>query len=91
MKMSKNVFWVVAELPQRLKSTFLKFFLTPLAPSRPLRSKFFPKTLILAFEANSALSRENETEIVKITHSAVCTEEDEDDPYFDSSAYFFFL
>ena len=29
----------------------------------------FPKTLILAFEANSALSRENETQIVKITHS----------------------
>ena len=27
------------------------------------------KTLILAFEANSALSRENETKIVKITHS----------------------
>ena len=39
---------------------------------------------------SKALSRENETEIVKITHSAVCTEEDEDDPYFDSSAYFFF-
>ena len=28
------------------------------------------KTLILAFEANSALPRENETKIVKITHSA---------------------
>ena len=28
------------------------------------------KTLILAFEANSALSHENETKIVKITHSA---------------------
>ena len=27
--------------------------------------------LILAFEANSALSRKNETKIVKITHSAV--------------------
>ena len=27
--------------------------------------------LILSFEANSALSRENETKIVKITHSAV--------------------
>ena len=26
--------------------------------------------LILAFEANSALSRENDTKIVKITHSA---------------------
>ena len=29
----------------------------------------FKKTLSLAFEANSALSRENETKIVKITHS----------------------
>ena len=35
----------------------------------PLCSKIFQKTLILAFEANSALSRENETKIVKITHS----------------------
>ena len=33
-------------------------------------SKKFQTTLILAFEANSALSRENETKIVKITHSA---------------------
>ena len=32
-----------------------------------LRSKFFQKTL--TFEANIALSRENETKIVKITHS----------------------
>ena len=48
----------------------MKFFLTPLAPSGPLRSKKFQKTLILAFEANSALSYENETKIVKITHSA---------------------
>ena len=30
----------------------------------------FSKMLILTFEANSALSRENETKIVKITHSA---------------------
>ena len=37
----------------------------------PLHSKKFQKTLILAFEANSALSRKNETKIVKITHSAV--------------------
>ena len=29
----------------------------------------FQKPLILAFEANSALSRENETKIVKITQS----------------------
>ena len=72
--MSKNVFWVVAGLPQRLKSTFLEIFLTPLAPSELLRSKKFQTTLILAFEANSALSQENETKIVKITHSAVCME-----------------
>ena len=31
--------------------------------------KKFQTTLILAFDANSALSRENETKIVKITHS----------------------
>ena len=30
---------------------------------------------ILAFEANSALSRENETKIVKITHSESAEEE----------------
>ena len=46
LKMSKNVFWVVAWLTERLKST-----------------------LFLAFEANRALSSENETKIVKITHS----------------------
>ena len=69
--MSKNVFCVATRLPQRLKPTFFeKKILTPLAPLGPLRSKIFQKTLILAFEANSALSRENETKIVKITHSA---------------------
>ena len=31
----------------------------------------FPKTLILAFEANIALSCENETKIVKITYSVL--------------------
>ena len=54
-------------LPQRLKSAcfeknFLYFGASPF--------KKFQKTLILAFEANSALSSENETKIVKITHSA---------------------
>ena len=48
---------------------FGKNFFTPLAPSGPLRSKKYKKLLILAFEANSALSHENETKIVKITHS----------------------
>ena len=66
--MSKNVLWVVARLPQRLKLTLFEIFLTPLAPSGPLHSKKF-QTLILAFDANSALSCENETKIVKITHS----------------------
>merc|ERR1712150_3563 len=36
----------------------------------PLHSKKFQKTLILVFEANSALSCENETKILKIAHSA---------------------
>ena len=39
--------------------------------SGPLRSKNFQKALILALEANSELSSENETKIVKITHSAL--------------------
>ena len=35
-----------------------------------VKKKFQTTTLILAFEANSALSHENENKIVKITHSA---------------------
>ena len=74
LKMSKNGFWVVARLPQRLKSTFLEIFSSlrrwPLLGAAPFKK--FQKTLILAFEANSALSRKNETKIVKITHSAHC-------------------
>ena len=46
------------------------FFLTPLTLLGPLRSKKFQTTLILAFEANSALSHENDTKIVKITQRA---------------------
>ena len=68
-----NIFW------KAKINVFWNFFFTPLAPSGPLHSeKFqktlilaFQKTLILAFEANSALSRENETKIVKITHSVL--------------------
>ena len=69
---------VVARLPQRLKSTFferlkLTFFEIYSSLRWPLQDrsvrKIFQKTLILAFEASSALSRENETKIVKITHS----------------------
>ena len=51
--------WVVARLPQRLKSTFLKFFLHSRSCSGLLHSKKFQKTLILAFEANSILSCQN--------------------------------
>ena len=69
--MSKNVFWVVAPLPQRLKSMFFEIFSHFASLFGPLLgSKFFQKTLILALDANSALSCENETKIVKITHSA---------------------
>ena len=39
-------------------------------PQSQRSEKIFQKTLILAFEANSALSHENKTKIVKITHSA---------------------
>ena len=61
---------VVARLPQRLKSTLFEIFSHSGYPSGTLRSKKFQTTLILAFEANSALSHKNETKIVKITHSA---------------------
>ena len=40
-----------------------------LSRATPSVRNFFKKTSILAFEANSALSRENETKIVKITYS----------------------
>ena len=58
---------------------FWNFFFTPLAPSGPLRSKKFQKTLILAFEANSAttwthiMEKKSETKIKKITHSDTLT------------------
>ena len=54
---------------------FKKKFFTSIAPSEPLRSKKFQKALILDFEANIAMSHENETKIVKIKHSAHCIEE----------------
>ena len=69
LKMSKNVFWVVARLPQRLKSTLFEIFSHSTDPFWAALLKKFQTTLILAFEANSALSRKNETKIVKITHS----------------------
>ena len=62
---------VVAQLPQRQKSTLFEIFSHSRYPSGTLHSKKFQTMLILAFEANSALSRKNETKIVKITHSAV--------------------
>ena len=63
---------VVARLPQRLKSTLFEIFSTLWVPfGHPPFEKITNNALILAFEANSALSRGNETKIVKITHSAV--------------------
>ena len=38
------------------------------------RVRKISKLLILAFEANSALPRDNETKIVKITHSATVSQ-----------------
>ena len=61
--------WVVAWLLLWLNSTFFwKKFLHSGSPSRTIHSKKFQTMLILAFEANGA-SCENETKIVKITHS----------------------
>ena len=51
LKMSKNVFCVVARLSQRLKSMLFESFSHSDDPFRPLRSKKFQTTLILAFEA----------------------------------------
>ena len=65
---------MVVWLPQRLKSTFFETFSSLRwllqSAAAALCSKKFQKTLILAFEAKSALSCVNETKIVKITHSA---------------------
>ena len=78
--MSNNVFWVVARLPQRLNLMFFEIFTS-------LRWNKFKKTLILAFEANSALSRENETKIVKITHSGISKTRNPSFGYTDPSLY----
>ena len=48
----------------------MKKFLNEVPEGASGVKKKFQKMLILAFEANSALSCENETKIVKITHSA---------------------
>ena len=46
--------WVVARLPQRLKSTFFeKNFFTPGPLWEPSAQKYFKNTLILAFDALS--------------------------------------
>ena len=58
--------WVVARLPKRLEvSMFFFKKISLLAPSGPLHSKKIQKTLILAFEANSALILSNCTFFVK--------------------------
>ena len=52
--------WVVAQLPQRLKSTFFEIFSSLRVSFRdPPLEFFFKKTLLLVFEANSALSYQN--------------------------------
>ena len=56
--MSKNVFWVFARLPQRLKATFFEIFSNGAAPAY-IEEKISKKKLILAFEENSALSCQN--------------------------------
>ena len=51
LKMSKSVFWVVARLPQRLKSTFFDIFSNGAAPKGPAeRRKKCQKTMNLALE-----------------------------------------
>ena len=52
----------------------MKFFLHSVGPFGAVLFEKFQKTLILAFESDSALSRENETKIVKITHSVMVDE-----------------
>ena len=50
--------WVVARLPQRLRSMFFEkknFTPGPGSSSGTLHSNFFQKTLILAFETNSVM------------------------------------
>ena len=59
LKMSKNVFFVVAWLPQRLKSTLFEIFYHSTGP-------FWGRQYIVP-------RGENETKIVKITHNAAPT------------------
>ena len=71
MKMSKMCFgiWVVARLPQRLKSTLFEIFSHSADLFGDAPFKKISNNMDFSLEANSALSRENETKIVKITHS----------------------
>ena len=52
---------------------------------------FFEKMFILAFEANSALSYENETKIVKITHSVLLPHAFRKLNFYDDSNHFLSL
>ena len=65
--MSKSVFCVVARLPHRLKSTLFEIFSHSAGPFGA--APFEKISNNVAFEANNALSRENETKVVKINHS----------------------
>ena len=60
---------IAQQLPQRLKSTLFEIFYTLQVPFGHPPFENFQRTLNLAFEANSTLAREDETKIVKITHS----------------------
>ena len=50
-----NVFGWFCKITSKTKiNIFWNLFITPLAPLEPIHSKIFQKTLLLAFEANSA-------------------------------------
>ena len=67
--MSKNVHWVVAQLPQRLKSTFYENFSYSAGPFGAAPFEKISNKVDFSLEANSTLY--NETKIVKITHSVM--------------------
>ena len=56
-------------ITSKTKIKFFEIFSHSAGPFEAAPFEKFQKTLILAFEANSELSRKNETKIVKIKHS----------------------
>ena len=67
-KPPKKVCFCVSALPLLPFLPWQKCVNLPIAAAKEIGGK--TACIILAFEENSALSHENETEIVKITHSA---------------------